>query len=301
MSTFETVSAKSAFNMISGPESGMLYKFCSAKTALAILETHAVQLSSVKSFNDPFEGQFGVNWGSDEDLRRHIEQYHPGNPGMYEKGIERKRKFPNKPPPDVVEMVAQMGVSCFSEIKEDPLMWGHYADKHKGVCIGFRYKNLLVHMKEVYMQTEVSCLLKKVSYSDEFPMWEYGMGNYGTNIPAMKASCWKHEKEWRIVALASANKFLSLPQKAFSHMIFGAKTSRMRENQIVGAALAEKYNSMAFLKARIVDGEYKLKFNEWRPDKSNRAPKRVINPYAGRKKKEQIFIAIHEQSSGGKD
>lgn len=35
------------------------------------------------------------------------------------------------------EYVNKYGVLCFSQNFESPLMWAHYADSHRGVCLGF--------------------------------------------------------------------------------------------------------------------------------------------------------------------
>jgi len=33
-------------------------------------------------------------------------------------------------------------VTCFSEVENNLLLWSHYADKHKGACIGFNTESL---------------------------------------------------------------------------------------------------------------------------------------------------------------
>jgi len=34
-------------------------------------------------------------------------------------------------------MAAQYGVLCFSQRWQNPVKWGHYADRHRGLCLGF--------------------------------------------------------------------------------------------------------------------------------------------------------------------
>lgn len=34
-------------------------------------------------------------------------------------------------------MHSRIGVICFSEKWDSPVMWSHYADKHRGICLGF--------------------------------------------------------------------------------------------------------------------------------------------------------------------
>jgi hypothetical protein len=35
------------------------------------------------------------------------------------------------------EMARRFGVLCFSEDKANVPQWAHYADRHKGICLGF--------------------------------------------------------------------------------------------------------------------------------------------------------------------
>lgn len=36
-----------------------------------------------------------------------------------------------------LEMHEQRGLLCFSTKWKNPVMWSHYADKHRGLCLGF--------------------------------------------------------------------------------------------------------------------------------------------------------------------
>jgi len=60
--------------------------------------------------NDPFEF-LGVDL-SDPDFRRQIK--------ATKKTLSESR-----------------GLLCFSKNWHNPVLWGHYADKHRGICLGF--------------------------------------------------------------------------------------------------------------------------------------------------------------------
>jgi hypothetical protein len=38
---------------------------------------------------------------------------------------------------DVQKDVDDAGIACFSKVRDDILMWAHYGDKHKGLCLEF--------------------------------------------------------------------------------------------------------------------------------------------------------------------
>ena len=57
--------------------------------------------------------------------------------------------------------ITNMGVFCLSERCDSILMWSHYADCHKGVCIGFD----TTYFKQPHIQ--------KIRYNSEYPNLNY--------------------------------------------------------------------------------------------------------------------------------
>ena len=74
-----------------------------------ILEYHQLYLSDPLSFNDPFDCQMQI--------------YAPNY--------------------DINDFSANVGIRCFSATYNNILMWSHYADGHRGLCIEFDAKELL--------------------------------------------------------------------------------------------------------------------------------------------------------------
>ena len=272
MSNFETVSKGEVGKIIKGPESGLLYKYCRVETAVKIFQSSGVLLDSVSNFNDPFEGCAIPKWPSDDVLREHIKSHYPESKWreVYASARRRKEQFPNRFPPDAEEEFRKIGISCFSEVSDNLLMWGHYAEKHQGACIGFRYRGIVDNLVFRYLKTKVSCVPTKVMYSDDFPIWQIASGNYGLHTHNTKASCWAYEQEWRISSLGTAGIILPIPHKAFSHVIFGAKSSEEGQEKILNAILARGYDGtgLTLKKARLSQREYKLEFDDWRPPES---------------------------------
>ncbi len=84
-----------------------VYKFLSADYALKDLDEKRIKLSEFKDMNDPFE-LLGSKW-SDPTVDKLLTS-HPA---------------------------VTYGALCFSTNWSNPLLWSHYADKHKGICLGF--------------------------------------------------------------------------------------------------------------------------------------------------------------------
>ncbi|MBS4051497.1 MAG: DUF2971 domain-containing protein [Methylomonas sp.] len=74
------------------------------------LALRRIKIARFEDLNDPFE-LLGIDVG-DRDLRT----------------VFRATKD---------EINQNMGVICFSKSWSNPVIWGHYAEKHTGVCLGF--------------------------------------------------------------------------------------------------------------------------------------------------------------------
>lgn len=87
-----------------------VYHFLNEEWGLQSIEKRRLKISRLIDLNDPFDF-YAVDL-SKKDLREALE-----------KTIEEQSQF--------------NGLLCFSRKWHSPLLWGHYADKHKGLCLGF--------------------------------------------------------------------------------------------------------------------------------------------------------------------
>jgi hypothetical protein len=88
----------------------------------------------------------------------------------------------------------ERGLLCFSADWTDPVLWSHYAAKHRGICLGFDIK---------------AGLAKEVTYEQKRLAGKIGSGV--TAIPndvsdlllCTKFESWRYEKEWRVLVALS--------------------------------------------------------------------------------------------------
>lgn len=128
----------------------------------------------------------------------------------------------------------QIGVTCFSERSDIPLMWSHYANKHTGFVIEYDFANLSVE------DAQKLGFLFKVKYSHRRPNLDYQLleevdllnkqFNYkdtllGSIISTIytKSSIWRYEKEWRNLLLVKYTDDRKIPLKYISRIILGVK------------------------------------------------------------------------------
>jgi hypothetical protein len=86
------------------------YHFLSADNALKDLTNRHLKISEIDKLNDPFE--LWCTAQTDRDLRRGLRNWK-------------------------AQMAQQYGMLCFTRRWRNPVLWSHYADQHRGMCLGF--------------------------------------------------------------------------------------------------------------------------------------------------------------------
>ncbi|MBC3832507.1 DUF2971 domain-containing protein [Undibacterium amnicola] len=121
---------------------------------------------------------------------------------------------------EVIEkFIESRGVSCFSEINDELLMWAHYSDKYKGFCLEFD------------TNTELFAKAKKVKYVEEMPKLNalsvFANGERGEvlDLFCTKSSAWKYEREWRVLH-SEAGTAYTYPTEVLTGVYFGPNIGR---------------------------------------------------------------------------
>ena len=83
-------------------------------------------------------------------------------------------------------------ICCFSAESNNELMWSHYANPHKGFCVGYRIKELNNDMKHLTLPV-IYTQKCYVEISD----WDDVDGSMCMHLLTMKSPEWGYEKEWR--------------------------------------------------------------------------------------------------------
>lgn len=80
-------------------------------------------------------------------------------------------------------MNKQFGMICFSKRWNNPLLWSHYADKHRGICLGFEVDERgLKQVRYVSKRTNLKIPPTAASISE---------------LLFTKFLDWQYEEEWR--------------------------------------------------------------------------------------------------------
>lgn len=123
-----------------------VYHFLNSEYALKDLREKRLKVSNIMLLNDPFEF-LGVNL-SDSTLRKSMKA--------------EKQK-----------LAKSMGIICFSRSWQNPVQWAHYADNHRGICLGFDVpKSLLKAVKYVEERATSAENISEL-LTTKFSHWEY--------------------------------------------------------------------------------------------------------------------------------
>ncbi len=94
------------------------------------------------------------------------------------------------------ENKAQIGMCSFSEVNDHELMWAHYADQFRGICIAYSFSKLLKNLAK-----DVSFV--RMYYNEEVPTVRRTNEEpslLAKMVLSYKNYRWLYEREWRMFA-----------------------------------------------------------------------------------------------------
>lgn len=142
-----------------------VYYFTSDVHAKSNVQKQRLKISQIDDLNDPYE------WHG-FDLR--------------------DNQFRNAFRAGVKEIKKSFGIISFSASWQNPVMWSHYGDKHKGICLGFDVDD--EHLKPVNYTETVTTAFQNPSNFIEF-LESGGMDKLLT----LKYKDWSYEQEVRVI------------------------------------------------------------------------------------------------------
>lgn len=154
-----------------------------------------------------------------------------GNPYLFNDPFDPYYKeYSNEESPIIIEEeLKKIRISCFGENNNNLLMWAHYGDEHKGICI--EYKNLKDKIddftcleKVVYEEIKTH---KETRKNSDLLIDEIKIDEELLTINEMclrKHKDWQYENEWRMISLEEENKNeLYYDNMEISKIFFGMK------------------------------------------------------------------------------
>lgn len=136
------------------------------------------------------------------------------------------------------EWTSVSAVTCFSEVHDHPLMWGHYADSHKGVCLIF----------DEIANEQTQWFAFPVAYQEDRPrvnLTRFNEPDVMMQALFLKSDHWSYEREQRMVDWHRPPGYREFPVQLLKGIILGAKISQDDEAFVRGL-LANRPNLRVF-------------------------------------------------------
>jgi hypothetical protein len=207
------------------PDLVTLYKYMRVTDhVLTSLSTGKFWFAKPPTFNDPFDCALNV---ADDALEESVQ--HALHRAMNEPDYVPGTIDPSSPAtPDeilafeefrtgIATQFAEMGIFCLCEACDDLLMWCHYADSHRGLCVGF------ARAEDNPLGDDAS----PVRYQRDYPrlsIADFDPKAHPDSIDHIwltKAASWSYEREWRL--LRTHGNYAYSIFSPISKIVFGAR------------------------------------------------------------------------------
>jgi hypothetical protein len=172
----------------------------------------------------------------------------------------------------ILERASQIyAVMCLSERRDSLLMWGHYADRHRGIVIGFdRFSDVFAPLRSVdYVQDRV-----------EFnPDWALNspqeLGDFTQRIIFSKNEEWKYEAEMRRyfylhklprprpLSNGEIGYFVPILPESILSVSLGVRCSAQTERDVLLALKNPQLAHVTLEKALLHDTEFRMAFTSF--------------------------------------
>ena len=225
----------------------ILYHYTSFDTAKRIIDGNSLRFSSPDNFNDPFDLNHDI-FDYESTIEECVDffcRFFPLDREAYTKRFSLSvSKDPDFIRKNGIQMLTEfkedIGVICFSEEYNNALMWSHYADKHKGVCLG------------INLGSNKTYNIMPVNYIKEM----YRLNFYKHLNPDMhllyiwlyyKSHIWEYENEVRAICPSISRfcdnnlRLIKFPQEDLKEIYFGLKTSESEVQEIEQLLLEKGY------------------------------------------------------------
>jgi hypothetical protein len=135
---------------------------------------------------------------------------------------KKQSQFMDDQSKSIQRMVSERRIYCLTPDADSTLMWSHYADNHRGICLEFGVDNPLFSKA------------LRVVYASKYPLWiphEFEAQQASTIAMILtKAEDWVYEKEFRLISIPSGPEnhwlrtqedFFLLPPASLKSVIAG--------------------------------------------------------------------------------
>ncbi|MGE6213478.1 DUF2971 domain-containing protein, partial [Comamonas aquatica] len=162
------------------------------------------------------------------------------------------------------EEIQNKGILSLSEVPDNILMWSHYSDQHRGICIELeRKKDNDLSDNNITLPVRYSLKKPIITIDEHSSASGDDEKEIRRSLIYTKSIDWNYEREWRAVK-DEGNKAYKLNSK-IKTIIFGTKTPE-HSIKTIFELLTKIKKEVRFRKARLKDDDFGIEIADFDPN-----------------------------------
>ncbi len=201
----------------------VLYQFqCAQDEYIETIIKNRLYISNPAKFNDPFDSLITLKNDLNDELDIRVD--------IHQSILQHD--------------ASHIGVVCLTSSWKNQLMWSHYAESHKGMCLKFQIdvdhnqlKQKGFILEPIQYKGHAPLSTRKVLEDNNIDITD---SKYIRALLCTKNSCWHYEREWRLISKSENNgKPMPLNDVGISlrEIIFGIKMPSWKIDAICRAVI----------------------------------------------------------------
>jgi hypothetical protein len=224
-----------------------------------------IYFASASTFNDPFDLNpvFSLEASTEEQREDYLRMSRKFNQAFTEEQhqAEADRVMATSLSPEDLghtasmiqglhrqAMVQGVGTFCVSEKRSDLLMWAHYGDSHRGVCLEFDGMAALMALAQRVMYSATRAPIN--SYADD-------RDTMVTKALLCKSEHWAYEAEWRLLRTDKGPGVEQFRPRNLTGVVIGALASS-ETIKVVKDWAAKRLTPLMLYRAKTSNTEFEL-------------------------------------------
>lgn len=225
-----------------------------------IIQNSALHYSRPQTFNDPFDCRLCLDFNNTRaEILHYLRNREPKVPNEYIGGLMKtwakdRGAFEQHVNGVLHRSLNEHGICCFAPTADSVLMWSHYTDSHRGLCLKF----------DLLADPSSFATPFKVEYHDEYPKWNHFTAPPGETVTKMitsKARAWEYEQEFRVLKFNDPGN-CHFDKEALVEVIFGCQATSEYIAHTKDLIKRARMDHVQFKKASIRQDRFELDFKE---------------------------------------
>lgn len=244
----------------------------------SIILENKIFFSSARKFNDPFDSTVPLRYdlGNEEQIfALYIEHIKRDRPDFTEDEVKKvaQHELRNNDirDPERIQYninvqrdfaATKFGIFSVSTKMDNILLWSHYSNIHKGICIRFNCKKFQEFIETDCVKNGFIIYWNNVDYQNEYPTlnpFDFDNIESYTKSLLIKSDDWKYESELRFILFDFPDKPIIMPDGIIDQIILGCKISKENENELIQIA---KKKNIELVQAVLKQNSFGLDFNK---------------------------------------